>query len=181
MKAQKTSPALSLTGLPPIVATSPRLLILGSMPSARSLSAGEYYAHPQNAFWAIMRQLLNLPPSADYAAQKTAVMRAGVVLWDVLATCQRRGSLDSAIVRESENANDIAALLVREPSIVALALNGGKARQCFKRHVDLSVLLPRPLEILFLPSTSAANARMSFEKKLAAWQQILPFLQNPIL
>ncbi len=127
-----------------------------------------------------MQELLGLPPSADYVTRKKAIVSARIVLWDVLGTCQRKGSLDSAIVKESEIANDIAGLVAREPSIVAVALNGGKAQQCFKRHVDLSAL-PSSLKILFLPSTSAANARMNFPQKLLAWRQIESFLQKTIL
>ena len=169
----KTTDAM-LSGLPPIVGRRPRLLILGSMPSARSLAAGEYYAHPQNAFWPLMARLLELPPLETYAKKQAALKRGGAALWDALAACRREGSLDSAIVRESETANDIAALLAQHRTIEAVALNGDRARQCFLRHIKLE----NHCRLIFLPSTSPANARMNFSQKLAAWRAVAPFLRK---
>lgn len=163
-----------LTGLPPILPQQPRLLILGSMPSARSLTEQQYYAHPQNAFWTIILNLLNATPSKDYAANVNTIKRANIAVWDVLATCCRTGSLDSAIIRQSESPNNIAKLLNQYPSILAIALNGGRAKQCFCRHVA-----PVKITVLPLPSTSPANARTTILQKTAAWQQILPFIQPP--
>lgn len=149
------------------------------MPSARSLAAGEYYAHPQNAFWRLLAEVLQTPPPAGYAAQKAMAARAGIAVWDVLAACRRTGSMDSAIDAESEKANDIAALLARRPKIAAVALNGGRAKKCFARHIQLPENLPPP-RMLFLPSSSPANARMRFSEKAAAWMQIAPFVRRPL-
>ena len=120
-----------------------------------------------------MELLGESPAPTDYRARVSAARRAHVAVWDVLSSCRREGSLDSSICRQSESANDIAGLLTEKPSIVAVALNGGKAKECFRRH-------SRPKHsptMLFLPSTSPANARMSYSQKAAAWRQILPFLR----
>lgn len=82
--------------------------------------------------------------------------------------------MDSAIETESETANDISGLLSRCPRIRAVALNGGKAKQCFMRHVKSW----GGAELIFLPSSSPANARMNFSQKLAAWRKIAPFLKT---
>ncbi|MBE8158545.1 MAG: DNA-deoxyinosine glycosylase, partial [Betaproteobacteria bacterium] len=74
----------------------------------------------------------------------------------------------------SETANDISGLLARHPAICAVALNGGMAKQCFMRHVKNY----GDVRLLFLPSTSPANARMNFSQKVAAWRQILPFVNR---
>lgn len=161
-------------GLPPILPKHPRLLILGSMPSARSLIEQQYYAHPHNLFWPLLMEIIGChPPPTEYRSRITAAHRAGIAVWDVLVACHRNGSLDSAIVKESEQPNNIAELLVNCPSIRAVAFNGNKAQQCFKRHVPLS----SNLQLLVLPSTSPANARISRAEKLTAWRQLLAFLQ----
>ena len=47
-----------LTGLPPLVSSQTRLLILGSFPGVASLQAQQYYGHPQNQFWRILSAVL---------------------------------------------------------------------------------------------------------------------------
>ncbi len=164
-------------GLPPVLGRRPRprLLLLGSMPGAVSLAHARYYAHPRNAFWPILAQLLGAEADCPYHRRLAMVRRAGIALWDVLASCERRGSLDSAIVRGSERPNDIPALLATEPGIAAIGLNGGKAAQAFRRHI-LPVLPAErraSLELVQLPSTSPAHAAMGFEQKLAAWRPLV--------
>jgi len=87
-----------LTGLPPLAGPDARVLILGSFPSAASLAAWQYYAHRQNQFWKILGTLLGQPlHGMDYAAKQAAVLAAGLAIGDVYASCERAGSLDSAI------------------------------------------------------------------------------------
>jgi len=54
-----------LTGLPPIVSSNTRLLVLGSFPSAASLARQQYYAHPQNKFWKILQAIWPSSPRLD--------------------------------------------------------------------------------------------------------------------
>lgn len=159
---------------PPILGEHPRLLVLGSMPGEASLRLGQYYGHGRNAFWPIMQALLGIPASADYAERASALRRAGIALWDVIAACERQGSLDSAIRAESIRVNDFRALLDEHPSIRCIAFNGGTAEREFDRHASPAL---RPaqqrIERLRLPSTSPAHAGMSFAAKLAAWRVLL--------
>ncbi|WOV90212.1 MAG: DNA-deoxyinosine glycosylase [Candidatus Zeuxoniibacter abyssi] len=166
-----------ITGLPPVLPKRLRLLILGSMPGVASLAAQQYYAHPQNAFWPIFLKLANADNDiTDYDARIAALKKTGVGLWDVLASCHRRGSLNSAI--QNEKANDIAALLLRHKSINVIALNGGKAFNSFRLYVKVPQARLENLQIFALTSTSPANAGKTRAQKLADWQVIAKFLNK---
>lgn len=150
------------------------MLVLGSIPGVASLSAGQYYAHPQNRFWPIIGRMLGFDPAnTPYAERAAQLLAAGIALWDVLQSCERSGSLDSAIRRETQRVNDFAVFFAAHPKIRAVYFNGAHAAQVFARFVQPN--LPEALDLQFvrLPSTSPAYASLSFEDKLAAWQQIL--------
>ena len=154
----------------PAISAAPRALVLGSMPGVASLRAGQYYAHPRNAFWPLMQALFAVPSRAPYAARLAALGEAGVALWDVLAECEREGSLDSAIAPASVAVNDIAGLLANHVGLRVIALNGGTAARMFDRHVApaLGARLAA-MRVLRLPSTSPAHAARSFVEKADAW------------
>jgi TDG/mug DNA glycosylase family protein len=169
------------TGLPPIVAAGCSVLVLGSMPGEISLQRGEYYAHPRNRFWPVMARLAGVDPELDYAARVRQLTRRGIAVWDVLAHCERPGSLDTSIRRGTEVLNDFPRLFEAYPSLAVLALNGSKAAQTFRRRV-LSELGPEVADRLTLfdmPSTSPANASRSLEDLLRAWSRLAPFLSAP--
>ncbi len=159
---------------PPVIGPAPRLLILGSMPGEASLRLGRYYGHPRNAFWPIIKALLNLPAASDYDQCIAALCRHRMALWDVIAACERPGSLDAAIRGASIETNDFARLFARQPSLRCIAFNGGTAAEVYRRRVRPS-LPPAQQEIvsLRLPSTSPAHAGRPFADKLAAWREAL--------
>lgn len=159
---------------PPILGADARLLILGSMPGEESLRRQQYYAHPRNAFWPIMSRLMRLPGDAGYAQRVMALIGHGIALWDVMAECRRRGSLDSAIRPESIRVNDFGTLFREHPGIELILFNGGTAEREFGRRVIPALgLAARRIETMRLPSTSPAYAGMPFEAKLNAWSVIL--------
>lgn len=162
-----------LTGLPPAVDRRARVLILGSFPSAASLAAGQYYAHPQNQFWRILGAVIERPlKEMDYSARIAAVQAAGIAIWDVYASCERAGSLDSAI--RSPVANDIAALKKCPEGRTALA--PALRRICFNGRTAARRLREteaQGYQAVVLPSTSPAHAGMTFEEKLARWRAAL--------
>jgi hypoxanthine-DNA glycosylase len=162
-----------LRGFAPIADRNARLLILGSMPGAASLAAAQYYAHPRNAFWPMLEAVWNIRATLDYAARVRAVRAAGIAVWDVLARCQRRSSLDADIEPASVVVNDFAGFFKRHPSIQLIAFNGGMAQALYRRHVLPT--LPSPLQriaTLRMPSTSPAHAALSLQHKAQRWQEL---------
>ena len=143
------------------------MLILGSMPGKKSLAQNQYYAHPGNAFWKIMGELVGASPELPYADRLCALKSSGIALWDVLASCEREFSLDAHIREES--ANDFESFFERHPHITQVFFNGGKAEQCFGKLVRGGQALP-PLAFCRLPSTSPAHAGMRYAEKLLEWR-----------
>ncbi len=153
---------------PPIVASRPRALILGSMPGVRSLEERQYYAHPRNGFWQIMGVLFNAPVSS-YAQRCALIKGNALALWDVLKSCTRRGSLD-ANIRNAE-ANDFALFLKKYASITRIFFNGAAAEKEFKKRVwpHLPEGIAARLELKRLPSTSPTHAGMNMARKQKEW------------
>jgi len=145
------------------------------MPGVASLQAGRYYAHPRNTFWPIVGTLFGFDPAAPYAERTQALCAAGVALWDVLHACERPGSLDAHIARDSEIANDLPGFVARHPGLSHIFFNGAAAEACFRRHAQ-PALAAAGLAYARLPSTSPAHAALSFERKLAAWRRIADVL-----
>ncbi|MEZ5460245.1 DNA-deoxyinosine glycosylase [Dokdonella sp.] len=169
---------LHVESFAPQVAKGCRLLVLGTAPSVKSLELQQSYAHPQNLFWPLMGEMFNAGPELPYAERIARLQRMGVGIWDVLESCERQGSLDSAIVRSSEVANDIPGLLMARPSITGIALNGGRARTSFRRLIlpRLDVAARERVTLFELPSTSPANAGMTRAEKRRRWQALEEFL-----
>ena len=159
-------------GFPPSIDRDCTVLILGSMPGISSLKAQQYYAHPQNRFWPMMTQLLtgqDVVP-ADYEDRLNLLLSHHIALWDSIDTCERSGSLDSAI--HDEQGNDFAQLLDRYPSIHTICFNGAKSCQTFKRY-NKTLLTRSDIRFVPLPSTSPANARWRLPQLLEAWGKVI--------
>ncbi|MDT5047335.1 MAG: hypothetical protein QOG75_3209, partial [Mycobacterium sp.] len=155
-----------LHGLPPIIDDGARVLFLGNMPSVMSLGAHEYYANPRNAFWRITGEMFGFDSSAPYEDRIAALTAQGVAVWDVLRSCRRVGSLDSAVEPDSMVANDFGQLFERHPQITRVFFNGAAAEKNFNRLVRVAP----DLQYRRLPSTSPAQT-MRYADKLAAWQE----------
>ena len=170
------TPVLRLSGLAPLVCANTRILVLGSFPGAASLAAQQYYGHPQNHFWRILQAIYapGVQPisASSYEMRSAWMLSHGVGLWDVYASCERQGSLDSQI--RNPVVNDFAALCQRCPQLRAVAHNGATS---FRHTAQLQNL---GLPTVRLPSTSPANASWSFERKLAAWREVLTAYAPPV-
>jgi double-stranded uracil-DNA glycosylase len=158
----------------PIADARARVLILGSMPGKASLAAGQYYARAQNLFWRILGEVTGAGPELPYAARARALKSCGIALWDVLQSCAREGSLDSAIDDATISVNDFASFYRAHSRIAHVFFNGAKAEACYHKHVLPALAdAPAPPSCHRLPSTSPANASMSRAYKQREWKQAL--------
>ncbi|MBL3540384.1 DNA-deoxyinosine glycosylase [Aminivibrio sp.] len=165
-------------GFPPSSRPDAVVLILGSMPGEASLKAGQYYAHPRNAFWPIMEAVLDIRRDLPYGERLAALAERRVALWDVLASCVRPGSLDSSILGSTAVPNDLPGFFRRHALIRTVFFNGAKAEEAWKRWV-VSSLAESDLRLVRLPSTSPAHAGMSLQQKTEAWRAVAEATEMP--
>lgn len=158
-------PGLTQEGLRPLSGTMPRVLILGSFPSVLSLAQGEYYGNPKNMFWAVMEELFAVPAAWPYARRSLKLMQENIALWDVVRACERPGSADSRIRHPVPN--DIAGFVRAHPAVRLIALNGSTAGRLYHRSDEVP-----GVPAVVLPSTSPANAAVTFKEKVSRWQVV---------
>jgi TDG/mug DNA glycosylase family protein len=157
-------PAVRYASFAPHVAPDTRLLILGSLPGARSLAEQQYYAHPTNQFWRLLGEVVDQPlADMPYDDRLVALRETKVGLWDVIRSAERHTSSDS-LIREAE-AHDIATLVKNLPDLRMIAFNGGKAAAIGRKQLP-SV---DRIAVVDLPSSSAANT-IAFAAKLERWR-----------
>ncbi|PRO66932.1 DNA-deoxyinosine glycosylase [Alkalicoccus urumqiensis] len=166
-----------LYSMDPILPEHPVILLLGSMPGAKSLETQQYYAHPRNHFWPILERVTGIPFTAsDYETKVKLLKEHRIALWDVIGSCEREGSLDSRI--KKENPNDIGGIFKKYTKIRACGLNGTKAYTSFTKYVTGDEVY-----ITKLPSTSPIPGKnvLSFEEKVEVWRDFLqPYLKQTI-
>ncbi|MBQ3085559.1 MAG: DNA-deoxyinosine glycosylase [Clostridia bacterium] len=150
---------------PPLFDNRSEILILGSFPSVKSREQLFFYGHPQNRFWRVLAAVFgeSIPETID--EKKAFLLKNNVALWDVIASCEIKGSADSSI--KNVRANDLSPILENAP-IRRIFVNGGTAKKLYDRHI-LPVL---GREALVLPSTSPANAAWSVERLINTWRII---------
>ena len=155
----------------PVFNTDSKILILGSFPSVKSREQGFFYGHPQNRFWKVLSVALkeNLPQTVQ--EKREFLLRDGIAVWDVIASCQITGSADSSIHQVIPN--DLSRIF-SVADIRAVFVNGKTAEKYFKKYQELQM----GRKAICLPSTSPANAAYSFEELLKEWEKILPFLKE---
>ena len=151
----------------PIIGKDSKLLILGTLPSIKSLRLQQYYGNPQNTFWKILFTLFKQEYSSTYNDKKALAIKNNITIWDVCYSANRKGSLDSAI--QDVVPNNIEELIELNPTIGTIAFNGQCAAKLYRKYFPDNI----NINYLTLLSTSPANARYNLDEKLENWKQIL--------
>lgn len=159
-----------IKGFGPLVGPEPRILILGTMPSPKSLAQQQYYSHPSNCFWHLVAEVLDESFPEEYEERVSLLIRHKIALWDVLASCKRKGSADANI--GDEQANDFGDIISCNPSLLAICFNGKKAERKFRKHTGCRW----ELEYVALPSTSS-QYRKPRAQRIEQWEVIRRFVQ----
>jgi hypoxanthine-DNA glycosylase len=155
----------TLSGLAPVIDANIRVLVLGSFPGAASLAAGQYYAHPRNQLWRLLSEVVGEDLAAlPYAERLPRLLAHRFGLWDVLAACEREGSLDANI--RAPAANDFDRLSALCPRLETVGFNGQASGKFAPQFAA------QGYRTLVLPSTSPAHAALSFDAKLAVWRNL---------
>jgi hypoxanthine-DNA glycosylase len=150
---------------PELIFENSSIVILGTFPSIDSFENDFYYGHRRNLFWRLLADIAKMPvDTVEEKIELLTKMRWG--LWDMVASCSRRNSLDSSL-RDIE-LNDIEAMLERHPSVKRLLFTGRKAQRLFEKgfgHLEI--------ERDYLPSPSPAYAAMTYREKLEIYREKL--------
>ena len=146
----------------PVFDERSRILILGTFPSVKSREVGFYYGHPQNRFWKVLAALTEEPVPQSIEEKKALLLRHGIAVWDVIASCDIVGSSDSSI-RNVVPAD--LGIILNHCQIEKIFANGSTAAKLYQKYQKAAT----GMEIVTLPSTSPANAAWSLERLCACW------------
>lgn len=143
-----------------------KILILGSIPSPKSRELGFYYMHPQNRFWRVLSYIFCEDIPVTIIDKKEFLKRHNIALWDVLDSCEIRGSEDSSIKNPiPNNINKI----IKNSKVKKIYTTGMTAYKLYNKYIFKSV----GIEAIYLPSTSGANAKMTFDNLVNEYKKIL--------
>jgi hypoxanthine-DNA glycosylase len=158
-------------GLPPLLSSDIRILILGSLPSDYSIEKQEYYAKPSNDFWKLLGTALKCDLYAmTYEKRLECLENFKIGLWDVLKEARREGSDDSKI--KEEVVNDFEEVFENCKELRLICCNGKKASSYASLVEDLAKRAKREIEVRALPSSSGLNRR-NMEKREREWVSVI--------
>ena len=155
---------------PPLCDENSKILILGSFPSVKSREEMFFYGHPQNRFWKVVSSVLGCDEPKTVPEKKKMLIKNGIALWDVIASCEITGSSDSSI--KNAVANDISPIL-NSSDILEIFVNGKTAEKYYNKYIKANT----NRTAVCLPSTSPANAVWSVQKLTDAWGVIREYLK----
>lgn len=149
----------------PVFDEHSKIMILGSFPSVKSREGKFFYHHPQNRFWKVLAGILECDVPGTVEEKKQMLLKNGIAVWDVIASCEIEGSSDNSI--KNVIPNDLTRILTCA-DIRRIYTNGATASKLYKKYCFGQT----HMEDIKLPSTSPANAAYSLERLLEEWKII---------
>ena len=155
--------------LPIFINECSKYLILGSFPSVKSREVMFYYGHPRNRFFPTLYKIFNEEHSFDIEQRKEFLIRHNIALYDVIEECDIKGSSDSSIINVVPA--DIVGILRKFRNIKVIGITGGTASKLFQKHL-LNKITNKDIKIIYLPSTSPANAKITNKELVEAYKSL---------
>ena len=149
----------------PVYNTDSKILILGTLPSVKSRENHFYYGHKQNRFWKLLARICEEDVPETIEEKKAMLLRNHIAIWDVIQSCDIKGSSDSSI--KNVVPTDLKQVLANS-SITQIYANGNKAGSLYKKYQQANT----NMNITVLPSTSPANAAWSLDRLYDTWSVI---------
>ncbi|MDN6900398.1 DNA-deoxyinosine glycosylase [Oenococcus sicerae] len=136
---------------PPLYDKNSKILLLGSLPSPKSLAFGFYYGSPQNIFWPTLAKILAVEePEKTKEARLAFALKYHIAIWQTLKSGDIIGAQDATI--KNPIANDFSSILA-QARIKTIFTEGKKSTELFNKLVAPNI----GQEAVYLPSTSPAN------------------------
>ena len=149
--------------IPPVFDENSRILLLGSFPSVKSREQAFFYGHKQNRFWKVISAVFDSSEPQTIPEKKAFLLKNGIAVWDVIASCDIEGSADNTI--KNVTPNDLS-LILNTAKIEKIFVNGGTAARFYKRYAEQKT----GISAITLPSTSPANASWSIDRLTNYWK-----------
>lgn len=154
----------------PIVNDNSKILILGSLPSDKSIIANEYYGNKTNQFWDIISLVFKNEKIKfkNYNEKIQFLAKHYIALWDVYCSAERKGSLDSNI--KNGKFNRINEFLHKYTNIKTVLVNGKKSEMAFKLYLKNENI---NCSYRYVPSSSSANTKYTVIEKVELWKKAM--------
>ena len=156
---------------PPFYDVDSEILILGSFPSVKSREQMFFYGHPQNRFWKVLAAVFSDEVPQTISDKKRFLSKNHIALWDVIGSCDIKGSSDASI--SNVIPNDLTEILTAA-DIRSIIVNGRTADKYYRKFIEPVI----GREAVCLPSTSPANAAWSVERLVEAWGRVCQRKEN---
>ena len=150
----------------PVYDQNSKILILGSFPSVKSREQKFFYGHPRNRFWKVLAGVLDREVPGTICEKKAFLLENHIAVWDVIASCEIKGSSDSSI--KNAQPTDLAKIIA-ESKVERIFVNGQTAGRMYAKYQEKML----GMKARVLPSTSPANAAFSTEKLIQICREAL--------